>query len=85
MAGSDTVDIFNAATGMWSTGNLSQGRWGVGATSVGNYALFAGGNASTGCSKTVDIFTIPEPATLSLLALGGAAVAARRRRKGGSE
>jgi len=131
MITSNVVDIFNAATGLWSTASLSVRRQSIGATTLGNYAIFAGGfttchghvetvaavdifdastglwstaalpfsserlaattlgqsaffcggyNLDTGSSDRVDILTIPEPATLSLLALGGAAVAARRRR-----
>jgi hypothetical protein len=36
-------------------------------------------NSSTGVFETVDSFTIPEPATISLLALGGLALLRRRR------
>jgi hypothetical protein len=40
---SNVVDLYNGATGAWSTAKLSLGRWGLAATSVGNVALFAGG------------------------------------------
>ncbi len=45
MAGdaSDAVDVFNSATGAWATARLSVARWGFGAASVGNVAVFAGG------------------------------------------
>jgi hypothetical protein len=42
------VDIFNSATGMWSTAQLSVKRRAMGATSVGNIAMFAGGGVSDG-------------------------------------
>jgi hypothetical protein len=35
---------------------------------------------ASGCVNTYNIYSIPEPATLSLLALGGLAVAGRKRR-----
>ena len=40
------VDIFNSATGTWSTAQLSQARRNIGATSVGSVALFAAGAVS---------------------------------------
>jgi hypothetical protein len=40
----DAVDLYNSATGSWSTAQLSVGRHGLAAASVGNVALFAGGN-----------------------------------------
>ena len=39
----DIVDVYDAATGLWSTTNLSVSRGSVGAATVGNQALFAGG------------------------------------------
>ena len=44
----DAVDVFNSATGVWSTAQLSMRRRALGATSVGNVALFAGGGVSDG-------------------------------------
>jgi hypothetical protein len=44
---SNAVDLYNSATGMWSTAQLSVARNYLAAASVGNVALFAGG-ASTG-------------------------------------
>ena len=40
---SDVVDVYNSATGAWSTAQLSVGRYFLVATSVGNIALFAAG------------------------------------------
>jgi hypothetical protein len=40
---SDAVDLYNSATGTWSTAQLSVARLGLAAASVGNVALFAGG------------------------------------------
>ena len=47
------VDIFNSVTGMWSTAQLSLKRRAMGATSVGNIALFAGGGVADGMFCTV--------------------------------
>jgi hypothetical protein len=77
---SNTVDIFNGLTGQWSTATLSQARDSLAATTVGDYALIGGGlYGSQAYSNVVDVFTTPEPATLSLLALGGLAILGRRR------
>jgi hypothetical protein len=40
---SDAVDLYNSASGTWSTARLSVSRTQLAATSVGNVALFAGG------------------------------------------
>jgi hypothetical protein len=40
---SSAVDLYNSATGMWSTAQLSVARYNLAAVSVGNVALFAGG------------------------------------------
>jgi hypothetical protein len=37
------VDVYNGATGAWSTAQLSVARYSLAAASVGNVALFAGG------------------------------------------
>ena len=37
------VDIYNYSNNMWTTASLSQGRKYLAATSVGNLALFGGG------------------------------------------
>ncbi len=42
---SNGVDVYNGATGAWSTAQLSVGRMFLAAASVGNVALFAGGYA----------------------------------------
>jgi hypothetical protein len=39
----NVVDLYNSATGTWSTAQLSVAREGLAAASVGNVALFAGG------------------------------------------
>jgi hypothetical protein len=41
---SNVVDLYNLATGAWSTAQLSVARLELAATSVGNVALFAGGS-----------------------------------------
>ncbi len=43
---SNVVDVYNSATGAWSTAQLSLDRLLLVATSVGNLALFAGGFSS---------------------------------------
>jgi hypothetical protein len=40
---SAVVDVYNVATGAWSTAQLSVGRVFLVAASIGNVALFAGG------------------------------------------
>lgn len=42
-AGGAVVDLYNNATGSWSTAQLSVGRSRLAAVSVGNLAIFAGG------------------------------------------
>ncbi len=46
---SKVVDMYNSATGTWSTAQLSVGRSHLAATSVGNVALFAGGYTGGTC------------------------------------
>ena len=41
---SNDVDLYNGASGTWSTAQLSVARWFLAATSVGNVAIFAGGD-----------------------------------------
>jgi hypothetical protein len=43
VAFSNAVDVYNGATGAWSTAQLSVARQDLAAASVGNVALFAGG------------------------------------------
>jgi hypothetical protein len=40
---SKAVDVYNSASGTWSTAQLSVARGYLAATSVGNVAIFAGG------------------------------------------
>ncbi len=51
-AGSNAVDLFNYTSGTWSTAQLSVARWNLAATSVGNVAIFAGGEGGN-CSLTL--------------------------------
>ncbi len=44
---SNAVDVYNSATGAWSTAQLSVARGGLAAASVGNVALFAGGSITS--------------------------------------
>jgi hypothetical protein len=44
---SNVVDVYNGATGAWSTATLSVARYYIAAASVGNVALFAGGYAAS--------------------------------------
>ncbi len=41
----DAVDVYNSATGEWSTARLSVAREALAATTVGNVAIFAGGQS----------------------------------------
>ena len=49
---SNAVDLYNGASGTWSTAQLSVARSSLAATSVGNVAIFAGGTAGN-CSLTL--------------------------------
>ncbi len=42
----NALDFYNSASGTWSTAQLSLARSGIAATSVGNVAIFAGGQNS---------------------------------------
>ena len=44
---SNAVDLYNSATGAWSTAQLSVARGNLAAASVGNVAIFAGGWAGS--------------------------------------
>ena len=48
---SNAVDLYNSASGTWSTAQLSVARFLLAATSVGNVAIFAGGSGN--CSLCV--------------------------------
>ena len=50
--GSNAVDLYNGASGTWSTAQLSVARYYLAATSVGNVAIFAGGSTGN-CSPTL--------------------------------
>ena len=45
--GSNVVDVYNVATGAWSAAQLSVARVDLAAASVGNVALFAGGETTS--------------------------------------
>ena len=49
---SNAVDLYNGASGTWSTAQLSVARSYLAATSVGNVAIFAGGQLGN-CSLTL--------------------------------
>jgi len=70
------VDIYDDGTATWVTDTLSQARQELTATTVGDSAIFAGGlvTSYSDLSDVVNIYTIPEPAALSLLVLGGLAM-----------
>jgi hypothetical protein len=51
---SNVVDLYNSASGTWSTAQLSVARKLLAATSVGNVAFFAGGYY--GPSNAVDLY-----------------------------
>ncbi len=42
----NVVDFYNSVSGTWSTAQLSVARYGLAGASVGNRAIFAGGQAS---------------------------------------
>jgi hypothetical protein len=49
---SNATDLYNVASGKWSTAQLSVARAALAATSVGNVAIFAGGDTGN-CSLTL--------------------------------
>jgi hypothetical protein len=51
---SNAVDLYNGASGTWSTAQLSVARGWLAAASVGNVAIFAGGDTGD-CSLTLFI------------------------------
>ena len=51
--GSNAVDLYNGASGTWSTAQLSEARGQLAATSVGSVAIFAGGWSPGDCSFCV--------------------------------
>jgi hypothetical protein len=50
---SNAVDLYNITSGTWSTAQLSLARFNLAATSVGNMAIFAGGEAG---SRSLTLF-----------------------------
>jgi N-acetylneuraminic acid mutarotase len=55
--GSNVVDIYDNSTNTWTTDKLSEGRYELSATAVGNKIYFAGGlNSIFNTSKTIDIY-----------------------------
>ncbi len=52
---SNAVDLYNGASGTWSTAQLSVARFEPVATSVGNVAIFAGGWESSSSMRTVAV------------------------------
>ena len=48
---SNVVDLYNSATGAWSTAQLSAARVAFAATSLGSLAIFAGGGGSGSVSE----------------------------------
>ncbi|MEP7318929.1 MAG: kelch repeat-containing protein [Panacibacter sp.] len=55
---SDAVDIYDAATGTWSTATLSQKRQDMSVASVGTKIVFAGGIPNSGGTNKVDIYDV---------------------------
>jgi len=55
-APSDAVDIYDGATGAWTTAHLSQARSDIAVAVLGSRVLFAGGSADGGPSAVVDIY-----------------------------
>ena len=53
---SNVVDIYDTASGTWTTASLSQARYGLAESSAGNEVVFAGGNTGSGPSNVVDIY-----------------------------
>jgi len=51
-----TVDIYNATSGKWTMASLSQSRFNLAATTVGEVALFAGGSRYGTYYNQVDMF-----------------------------
>ena len=79
---SDVVDVYDARTGLWSVLHLSEGRYALAAASVGDAAVFAGGWPGADnyvMSNRADLFSIPEPMSLGLLAIASLALTRPRR------
>ena len=55
---SSTVDAYNTSLTRTSPTALSEARRNLAATSVGNYALFGGGDNGSGDRSTVDAYMV---------------------------
>ena len=53
----NTTDVFDSATGKWSTAELSVARFLMGAVSVGPFAIFAGGGSVDNRALWVYVWT----------------------------
>jgi hypothetical protein len=52
----DTVDIYDESTGSWTTAKLSAARYDIAAVTVGDLAIFAGGNSYYHRNAVADIY-----------------------------
>jgi hypothetical protein len=79
----NVVDVYDADADNWYVAPaLSESRYDMSGTTVGDAAMFAGGRIwclGLCTTSAVDIYYVPEPTALSLLALGGLALLRRRR------
>ena len=73
---SNAVDLYNIASGTWSTAQLSVAREQIAATSVGTVAIFAGGCGTGNCSFTLFV----EGLLFGLMSVGDAVTFACLRR-----
>jgi len=72
----NVVNVYNAATGVWSATTLSAGRALAAATAVGKYAIVASGDSATDYPTGVpvnatDVFTDPSPSPSLLGSITG--------------
>jgi hypothetical protein len=72
---SNATDLYNGASGKWSTAQLSVARNNLAATSVGNVAIFAGGWRGN-CSLTLFV----EGLLFGLMSVGDGVASACLRR-----
>jgi 6-phosphogluconolactonase (cycloisomerase 2 family) len=75
---SDTVDVFSVGSAGELTAvaqdsgiKLSVGRYGLASAVVGNYILFAGGNAVGGRSDAIDVYKVNDDGTLTVVTQPG--------------
>ena len=71
---SNAVDLYNSASGTWSTAQLSVARNALAATSVGNVAIIAAGSTAGDCSFVLFVKSLLF--ALMSVALGDAATVA---------